>query len=232
MSDPIRSAQEILLSEEKLRAEIAHLQASTLVKGKESQYADLQQAHKALEIAASERYMRAELAKADDARVLSFYGAVTSSSASAAIQKLSDWHRRDPGLPIEIIFNSPGGSVIDGLALFDYILDLRSRGTHITTITMGMAASMGGVLLQSGDHRIASKHSVLLIHEVSSGAGGKVSEIEDQLKFMELLQAKCLDILAERSTMSTRQIATKWKKTDWWLPADEALKLGFVDEVR
>lgn len=231
MSEP-RSALEVSLSEEKLRAEIDALHITSGLRVKETQLADLNQEHKALEIVAAHRYMKAELAKADESRILSFYGAVNSGSAAAAIQKLADWHRRDPGEPIEMIFNSPGGSVIDGLALFDYIQELRRRGTHVTTITMGMAASMGGILLQAGDVRVASKNSVLLIHEVSSGAGGKVSEIEDELAFMKLLQDKCVNILAERSTLSATQIKHRWIKKDWWIAADEALKLGFVDEIR
>lgn len=180
----------------------------------------------------SERALEIERAKAEENRIYTFYGAVSSSSVGPALKSLGEWHRRDASAPIELIFNSPGGNVLDGLALFDYIQELRHRGTPINTVTMGMAASMGGILLQAGEKRIASKNSLILIHEVSAGAGGKVSEIEDQLKFMEVLQAKCLAILAERSSMTVKQIATKWKKTDWWLGADEALKLGFVDEVR
>lgn len=225
MDEDFRTPKEIQLSESKLELEIAKLE-------KEGSLLDIEFQRKTLELDSAGRYVRSERAKADEARVFPFYGSVSGSAVASAISKLSDWSRRDPGEPIEIVFNSPGGSVIDGLALFDYIQELRSRGTHITTITMGMAASMGGVLLQAGDVRVASKNSVLLIHEVSAGTQGKVSEMEDHLKFMEVLQGKCLEILADRSSMTARQIATKWKKTDWWLSADEALKLGFVDAVR
>lgn len=232
MTDNNRSVIEIELSEEKLRREIASLTAAEIKFSLESDFIRKDLEAKDLELIVKNRFVRDEAAKSDEARILTFYGPVTQTSASGAISKLSEWYRRSPGEDIEIVFNSPGGSVIDGLALFDYIQELRRRGTKITTITMGMAASMGGVLLQAGDLRIASPNSVMLIHEVSAGSHGKVSEIEDHLKFMEVLQGKCLDILAERSIMTARQIATKWKKTDWWLSADEALKLGFVDEIR
>lgn len=225
MTEQQRTELEISLNEQVLAGQVIKL-------GKESRLLDADIARKELEVISGERYLRSERAKADESRIMDFNGAVSGSSAAAARQKLADWHRRDPGEPIEIIFNSPGGSVIDGLALYDYILELRRRGTRITTITMGMAASMGGILLQAGDLRVASANSVILIHEVSSGAGGKVSEIEDQLKFMEVLQDKCLNILADRSTLSVLQIRKRWIKKDWWLTADEALKLGFVDEIR
>lgn len=180
----------------------------------------------------AERFIAIDKAKAEENRIYTFYGAVSSGSVGPALKALGEWHRRAPHEPIEIIFNSPGGSVLDGLALYDYIHELRHRGTPINTVTMGMAASMGGILLQAGEKRIASKNALILIHEVSMGAGGKMSEIEDELAFGKKLQQKCLDILAERSTMTARQINTKWQKKDWWLDANEALKLGFVDEVR
>ncbi len=208
-----------------IEAKISHTEAERKIADVKLEL-DLAQLHQ------TKRFVAIEQAKAEENRIYTFYGAVSSSSVAPAIKTLGEWHRRDPHSKIEIIFNSPGGNVLDGLALFDYILELRHQGTPIDTVTMGMAASMGGILLQAGEKRIATKNALVLIHEVSSGAGGKVSEIEDQLKFMEVLQQKCLAILAERSTMSVRQIATKWKKTDWWLGADEALALGFVDEVR
>ena len=178
------------------------------------------------------RYLSKEAAEAHENRIYTFYGAVSASSVSPAIKALGEWHRRSPEAPIEIIFNSPGGNVLDGLALYDFIHELRHLGTPINTVTMGMAASMGGILLQAGERRIATKNALILIHEVSMGAGGKMSEIEDELAFGKKLQQKCLDILASRSTMTARQINTKWQKKDWWIDSDEALKLGFIDEVR
>jgi ATP-dependent Clp protease protease subunit len=161
-----------------------------------------------------------------------FFSSVNGSSVEMCIDSLGHWSRRDPGKEMTIIFNTPGGSVFDGLALFDYIQGLRRKGHHITTKAIGTAASMGGILLQAGDVRVMDTNSLLLIHEVSAGmVGGKTSEVEDFQKLMQRLERRVLGILAERSTMSTAQIRTKWKKTDWWLDADEALKLGFADAV-
>jgi ATP-dependent Clp protease protease subunit len=95
-----------------------------------------------------------------------------------------------------------------------------------------MAASMGGILLQAGSHRVLAPNAYMLIHEVSSLAWGGASELEDEVAFVKRLQDRILDILAERSTMTRQQIARKWKRKDWWLDAPEALRLGFVDEIR
>ena len=121
--------------------------------------------------------------------------------------------------------------MIAGLALFDYIQDLRKSGHHITVVALGMAASMGGILLQAGDKRIVGRHAMVLIHEVASGAQGKVSEMVDSLEFSNKLWDKLAKILSERSVMNAGQIKKKAYKKDWWLDAEETVKLGFADEI-
>ncbi len=96
---------------------------------------------------------------------------------------------------------------------------------------MGMAASMGGILLQAGDKRVIGSESVLLVHEISFGAGGKIGEVEDEVAFAKMLTQRVLKIFANRTKMTARQIDAKWKRKDWWMDSDEALKLGFVDEI-
>jgi ATP-dependent protease ClpP protease subunit len=170
-------------------------------------------------------------------RVYRFAGAVTASSASDCIRKLTLWDRLDPECPVEIIFNSPGGSVIDGMALFDVItsMSLRGGGTHEVTVgTLGYAASMAGILLQAGDVRWMGKQSYLMIHEISAGTGGKIGEIKDDVKFYEAICARVVDIFVARSggKITKAKFVRGWLRTDWWILSDEALKLGFVDEVR
>lgn len=164
-------------------------------------------------------------------RTFTFYDNVKQQSVAKAMQEIGVMSRRDPGQEIKVVLNSPGGSVLDGLALFDYLQVLRHEGHHIEVVALGMAASMGGVLLQAGDVRSMGKNAWLLIHEVSSGAVGNVSELEDELEFIKKLQDNIVTLLAERSNMSERQIKAKWKKKDWWMPAEEALKLGFIDQI-
>lgn len=165
-------------------------------------------------------------------RIYNFVGAVTASAVESCQHALSIWHRAYPGEPIEIVFNSPGGGVFDGMALFDYIQFLRRSGHQVTTTCSGMAASMGGILLQAGDHRVMGKESYVLIHEVSTGFRGKVGELKDEMAFLEKMSERVIKIFTERSKLTAPQIRRKWNKTDWWLDSDECLKLGLVDEVR
>jgi ATP-dependent Clp endopeptidase proteolytic subunit ClpP len=152
----------------------------------------------------------------------------TVKSAIADLNKLS---RRFPGQPLSVTLNSPGGSVIAGLALYDHIRELSARGHHMTVKVRGMAASMGGILLQAGDTRVIGAEAMILIHEVSSGTVGKVTEMEDSVAFSRALWDKLAKILARQSTMTAEEIQKKAYKFDWWIGAEEALKLGFADKI-
>lgn len=164
-------------------------------------------------------------------RQLNIFAPIFGGNVDTWIDTLEHWERRDPGEPIVIRINSPGGDVLDGFALLDTILRLRRNGHHVTTHGLGMIASMATVLMQAGDERVLDKNAWFMIHEVSAGVRGKSSEMEDELKFVKKLQDRLLDILAERSTLTKAQIKRRWTKKDDWMSADEALKLGFVDRV-
>ena len=207
-----------LLEADRLHAEIAKLH-------RETSRIDQLMARDAL-------YLKRDQANASEHRVLTFYGEIGPTSVGAALTELGIWARRDPGQPIKLVFNSPGGSVLDGLALFDYIRELETDGHQITTVGLGMAASMGGVLLQAGQRRVLGRNAYLLIHEVSSIGWGRLSEMEDEVAFAKRLQERLLNILAERSTLTKAAIRRNWRRKDWWLSSEEALKAGFVDEVR
>lgn len=154
-------------------------------------------------------------------------------TADEYIQILTHWERRDgdAGLPITININSPGGSVMDGLALYDTIQRLRRKGHFVTTRAQGLVASMATIILQAGDERIADENVQILVHELSGGAGGKISGIRDEAAMMERLNARLFSILADRSTLTARSIKSRADRKEWWMDAAEALKLGFVDRV-
>lgn len=160
-----------------------------------------------------------------------FCEGVNWDTVKAAIAELNKLSRRNPGKPLTVTLNSPGGSVIAGLALYDHIRDLSRRGHHMTVKVRGMAASMGGILLQAGDTRVIGPEALVLIHEVSSGTQGKVSEMQDDINFSRMLWVKLSKILAKRSTMTDEEIREKAHKFDWWLDADEAIALGFADQI-
>ena len=205
------------------------LELERLRLGIEADQLRLEQAR--LEIGKAKRAEGKELAGDEESRTLVFVGAVNEESALKAGEQLRIMSRRFPGQPITVIFNSPGGAVIHGLALYDQILEMRKAGHHVTTIARGQVASMGGILLQAGNERIIGRHAHMLIHEVAYGAQGKLGEMEDRLAFSKQLQDRLVAILAERSSMSKAEIKERWHKTDWWLGAAQTVKLGFADRV-
>jgi len=164
-------------------------------------------------------------------RQLNIFAPIMDRYVDEWIDALEHWERRDPGEPIVIRINSPGGSVLDGFALFDTIMRLRRKGHHITTHGIGMIASMATIIMQAGDERVLDANSWFMIHEISAQTRGKASQMEDELKFVKRLQERALDIYAERSTLSKAQIKRRWTKTDDWMDAAEAVKLGFADRV-
>jgi ATP-dependent Clp endopeptidase proteolytic subunit ClpP len=181
----------------------------------------------------AERLVRVRIeedASIDHQRILDFVTEVNEASVYRAVHKISEWRVKSKE-PITIRFNSPGGDLVSGMALYDYIIMVRNEGITINTVALGMAASMGGILLQAGTRRFIAPGAWLMIHEVTADVFGKLSEIADTTKWVERTQDKLAEILAERSTLTKTQIKNKWRKKDWWLNADEALKLGFVDEI-
>lgn len=186
------------------------------------------------ETAAADNYEqenRNTAASSDRAHVYYFTDDVGVVSVAKCIERLDRWSRREPGCEIKLVLNSPGGGIISGFALYDFLQELKGKGHYLTTIARGYAASMGGILLQAGDTRLIGPSAFMLIHEPSSGAIGRLTDIEDSLHFSKMLGARCLDILAERSTLDAKQIKRKWERTDWWLDANDAYNLGFVDGI-
>jgi len=166
----------------------------------------------------------------DEQRIYDFSGEVSFTSVRNTINDLTEWRARSTD-PIVVRFFTPGGDVLAGLALFDYLRELQRDGIEVTTVAIGMAASMGAILLQAGGKRLVTPSSYLMVHEIATVALGKLSEIKDEQKFSERIQNRLLDILAERSTMSARQIKTRWSRRDWWLDAQESVDIGFADAI-
>lgn len=161
-----------------------------------------------------------------------FIGIVMEGGVHDFIHRLENWSKRNPDAPIEILLNSPGGSVLDGLALVDYLQILQGRGHRITIIGTGMVASMAGILLQVADDRVLTKHAYFGMHEVSSYVGhSNTSQAEDSLKFTKELQGRLVDILCSKSKMTKATLTRKWKRKDVWANAEDALSMGFIDRI-
>jgi ATP-dependent Clp endopeptidase proteolytic subunit ClpP len=196
-----------------------------------------------LQVEVEDRGVRERYADDRYNHVYRFVKPVDDRSVEDAICRLTVWHRMDPGCDMEIVFNSPGGNVFDGMDLFDYIQELRRDGHYVMTGTRGMAASMAGILLQAGDHRVMGAEARILIHQVSSMAFGKIGEIEDEVKLMKDMGDRVLNIFARRcaeaaengtaaTPLSKAQLRRGWERKDWWIDSDDALRFGLVDEVR
>ena len=251
-SRPLEPAEtkKIEAETEKILAEIAKLnaeaEAETIKAQAEARQADAEALRAAAETVAintSVRLLQHDVDREDERRqdelaahryhhVYLFKGEVTEDSTQRCMNQLTLWDRKDPKCDIEIVFNSPGGSLTAGLALWDHIKFIQSRGHQVTTSTVGMAASMAAVLLQAGDIRIMGKESWLLIHEASFGAGGSFGEVEDRVDWIKRIQNRIVNIFAERSNLTPAQIKKKWTRTDWWIDSNQALEWGLVDELR
>ncbi len=157
---------------------------------------------------------------------------VDEASVKACIQQLTTWERTSDGpITVELVIDSPGGSVFDGFHLIDYIQRLHSAGHTVDTTAYGMAASMAGVLLQVGKTRRMGANALLLIHEAQFAAMGSLGDVEDRVKMVEIMHNRILELFASRSKMSKAAIKSRWRRRDWWLSAQDSLRNGFVDEV-
>lgn len=225
-------ADQAIAEAERIRAETLKLRAETREAEAKAKIAEDEAVVQAMRREMRELEWKLEMSHNRWNHVYLFDQPVRPDSAKACMDQLTVWERTEPGCALEIRFLSPGGSIIDGMALYDYIQRLRRAGHKVTTVAYGMAASMAGILLQAGDVRIMTKESWLLIHEASFVAGGSMGNVEDTVEWVKKIQQRILAIFAERSHLTKRQVEARWKRKDWWLSSDEALALGLVDEVR
>lgn len=166
--------------------------------------------------------------------VYRFIGDVNKDSMKACMDELSYWHRMDAGCPMEMVLHSPGGHVLPGLALYDFLRDMSRRGHRLTTVCSGYAGSMAGIILQAGNHRVMGRESHILVHEITAATYGKVGVIEDDVSFYRHLCDRVVDIFVSRSggKLTKARMNKEWRGHDWWIDSKLALELGIVDEVR
>ena len=206
----------------KIEAEIRKIDAEAL--GAES-HARIKQ----LEVDKKEQEWRREKARDEENMVYRFNTIVDKSHVYECMHRLTQWSRRHPKCNIEIVFSSGGGGIIDGFVLFDFIQELRARGHKVTTGSLGMAASMAGVLLQAGGHRWMGHQAWMMIHRA---AIGKTFEIEDEVAWIKRIEDRILEIFEKKSNLTRLKIKRNWDRKDWWISSDEALELGLIDEIK
>ncbi|KXB97562.1 MAG: ATP-dependent Clp protease proteolytic subunit [Chlorobi bacterium NICIL-2] len=162
-------------------------------------------------------------------RKVFLWGQVDDDSARQVIDRLFYLDTIEPGKEITLYINSPGGYVTAGMAIYDAMRALRSP---VSTVCMGLAASMGSILLSAGvkGRRFIFPHGRVMIHQPSGGAAGTSSDIEIQMR--EILKIKELSarILAENTGQTIERIMRDFDR-DYWMDAQESVEYGIVDGI-
>jgi ATP-dependent Clp protease protease subunit len=154
---------------------------------------------------------------------------VEDTVANLVIAQLLFLESEDPNKDIKLYINSPGGSVYAGLAMFDTMNAIKP---DVSTICVGMAASMGAVLLAAGakGKRFALPNSKIMIHQGSAGFSGTPSDIEITAREVLKSRQKLDEILAERSGKPVEEVHNDTDR-DYWMSSDEAKNYGLIDNV-
>lgn len=154
---------------------------------------------------------------------------VNEHTANVVVAQLLHLAYEDSKKDIKLYINSPGGSVYDGLAIFDTIQFI---APDVQTIGIGLQASMGAFLLSSGTKgkRFALPNSRIMIHQPSSGTQGKITDQEITLREGLFLKQRLNEILAKNTGQKLAKIEKDGDR-DFWMSAEEAVKYGIVDEV-
>jgi ATP-dependent Clp protease, protease subunit len=162
-------------------------------------------------------------------RIIFIGSEIDDMVANALIAQLLFLEKEDSTKDIDIYINSPGGSVVDGLAIYDTMQLIKPQ---VSTICVGLAASMAAVLLAGGapGKRYALPNSKLLIHQPWGGFRGQVSDIEIHAREMQLTKKKLNEILAKHTGQPIKQVE-KDTDRDHFMAPDEAKKYGLIDEI-
>jgi ATP-dependent Clp protease protease subunit len=162
-------------------------------------------------------------------RIIFLGTAIDDGVANSVIAQLLFLQMEDGKKDINIYINSPGGSVTAGLAIYDTMQFLTC---DVNTYCIGMAASMGAVLLAAGSKgkRFALPNSDIMIHQVSGGAQGTASDVERTVEFMYKLKKRLIGILAHHTGQPYDKVNVDSDR-DYYMTADEAKAYGLVDEV-
>jgi ATP-dependent Clp protease, protease subunit len=162
-------------------------------------------------------------------RIIFLGGPINDAVANTVIAQLLFLDHEDPKKEIRLYINSPGGSVTAGMAIYDTMQFVKS---DVSTMCVGIAASMGAFLLASGKKgkRFALPNSDILLHQVMGGAEGQAVEIEIAAKQIIKTKQRLNEILSKHTGQSLAKIE-KDTDRDFWLSAEEAKKYGVIDEI-
>lgn len=162
-------------------------------------------------------------------RVVFLVGPVTDQSANLVVAQLLFLESENPDKDISLYIDSPGGSVYAGLSIYDTMQFIKP---DVSTICLGMAASMGAFLLASGakGKRFALPNSRIMIHQPSGGTNGTAADIEIQAKEILELRSRLNTILSEHTGQSIEKIAVDTER-DNFMSSSQAVEYGIIDGV-
>ena len=154
---------------------------------------------------------------------------VNATTASLVVAQLLYLEAQDPDKEIQFYINSPGGSVTDGMAIYDTMQYIKC---DVSTICVGMAASMGAFLLSSGTKgkRMALPNAEIMIHQPSAGTQGQITDMAIHLKRLEIIKKRMNVILADNCGKNVEQVTADCER-DNFMTAGEALDYGLIDKI-
>ena len=154
---------------------------------------------------------------------------VNATTASLVVAQLLYLEAQDPDKEIQFYINSPGGSVTDGMAIYDTMQYIKC---DVSTICVGMAASMGAFLLSSGTKgkRLALPNAEIMIHQPSAGTKGQITDMAIHLRRLEIIKRRMNSILADNTGQSIETVTADCER-DNFMTAEEAKEYGLIDKV-
>ena len=162
-------------------------------------------------------------------RIVFLNGEVNEASASIIVAELLYLEAQDPDKDIQMYINSPGGSVTDGLAIYDTMQYIKA---DVATICVGMAASMGAFLLSAGakGKRMALPHAEIMIHQVLGGTQGQETDIQIEARHIARIKHTLTEALAASTGKDYDQVYADCERNNW-MTAEEAAEYGLIDKV-
>ena len=162
-------------------------------------------------------------------RIVMLSEEVNSTTASLVVAQLLYLEAQDPDKDIQFYINSPGGSVTDGMAIYDTMQYIKC---DVSTICIGMAASMGAFLLSSGakGKRLALPNAEIMINQPSAGTQGQITDMAIHLRRLEIIKKRMNQILSENTGKPVETVTADCER-DNFMTAQEALEYGLIDKV-
>ena len=162
-------------------------------------------------------------------RIIFLSEEVNDTTASLIVAQMLYLEAQDPDKDIQFYINSPGGSVTSGLAIYDTMQYVKC---DVSTICIGMAASMGAFLLMAGEKgkRLALPNSEVMIHQPLGGASGQATDVEIRAKWLLRTKEKMTRLMSEMTGQDQEKLRADCER-DYFMTAEEALNYGIIDQI-